>query len=124
MIFAASAFGSLCGYLLVKAKEGYAPNMYYKHVTISMLGVSTVLGYLLLTALLFIMVYPLIGLIVTDLSRALMAGILRVYAFETDKRRHPNTLLLFASGWPITVWAIPFLTLALSMGLLCRSFWK
>jgi hypothetical protein len=123
-ILAASAFGSLCAYLLYKVKEGYSPHVYYKHVTVSMLGYSTVLGYLLLTALLFILIYPLIGLIVADLSRSLMAGIARIYAFEIDRRRHPNAFLLLASSWPITVWAIPFLTLALSMGLLCRSFWK
>ena len=124
LFLAASAFGSLCAYLLDRAKEGYSPHVYYKHVTISMLGYSTVLGYLLLTGLLFILVYPLIGLIVADLSRSLVAGIARTYAFEIDRRRHPNALLLLASSWPVTVWAIPLLTLALSIGLLCRSFWK
>ncbi|HSS78532.1 MAG TPA: hypothetical protein VLV54_17535, partial [Thermoanaerobaculia bacterium] len=79
LFFAVSVFGFLGVYLLYRARVAYSPDVYYQHVTISMLGVGTVLAVLLFGALVFIVVYPLMGLTVTYTFRALVTEIVQIY---------------------------------------------
>jgi len=123
-MFAAVAFWILCDWLLYWAKVSHSPHIYYEHVTLSMLGFPEVLGWLTLATLLFIFVYPLMGLIVSSICGGLAAAIARIYKFEPGERRHPNAFLLFASSWPVTIWTIPLLAFAWGMGLICKFYWK
>lgn len=125
-ILAMLAFGIICAYLLFLAKESYSHShaVYYKHVTLSMLGLPQVLGGLMLAALPFIFVYPLMGLVVSSLSGVLAKAIARLYEFGPGERVHPNTFLLFASSWPVTILTIPLLAFAWGIGIVCRFFWK
>jgi uncharacterized protein with PQ loop repeat len=114
-------------YLLAQAKIHHGPpNVFYKFVDASMLDPSIVLQYVILPLALFILFYPVMGLFVTYLSGAFAVPIGRVYEFPRDRSRrlHPDTLLIYAASWPVTVWLIPMLVFALGMGIIYRSFWR
>lgn len=113
--------------LLKQAKIDHGPpNVFYKFVDASMLDPSIVLQYVVLPLALFILFYPVMGLLVTYISGALAIWIGRIYEFARDRSRrlHPDTLLIYASAWPVTVWLIPMLVFAVGMGFIYRSFWR
>jgi hypothetical protein len=114
-------------YLLAQAKIHHGPpNVFYKFVDASMLDPSVLLQNVIFPVALFILFYPVIGLLVTYLSGALAVPIGQIYEFERDRSRrlHPDTLLIYASAWPVTVWLIPLLVFAMGMGIIYRSFWR
>ncbi len=118
------ALGVFCFGLLYWARVNYSPRIYYRHVTLSMLGVPEVLGGLLLGILLFILIYPFMGVVVTFLCKILVTSIARVYEWPLVGRWHPNAFLLVASSWPVTIWTIPPLTIAWVMGTFYKFYWQ
>ena len=123
-ILSAAAFEVLCEVLLYWSKVSYSSHVYYKHVTLAMLGIPEVLGALALAVMLFMFAYPLMGLFVAFLCGELGAAIVRIYKLRSGGRAHPNTFLLFVASWPVMIWTIPLLVFAWGLGIVCRFFWK
>lgn len=117
----------LGAWLLAQAKIHHGPeNVFYKHVDASMLDPAILLQYVILPVALFLLFYPVTGLLVTFISGVLAAAIGRVYEFPRDpsRRVHPDTLLIYAAAWPVTMWLIPLLIFAWVMGHICKPLWK
>lgn len=126
-----SAFGVFFTYFLYLSKVDYSEfhsvhPVYYKHVTWPMLVDWPAFPLrVMVFVLLFIIVYPLMGLIVAGLCEKLGEWIAHFYVLKRGERWHPNILLIFCSSWPVTVWAVPLLALAVVLGIIYGPFlWK
>ena len=92
-------------------------------VTLRMLGWQTVLIDGVGLGLLYAVIHTIIGRLIATLGHGLWRANMKTYSGE-DEVWGPNGAMIFGAMWPLTVFLIPILLLALLMGALYQLLWR
>lgn len=94
-------------------------------VSFAQLGIGTVLMLAMVAAAYAIVLHPILGRSVHAVAEFLTRHIVSVYRLDADMSKwDPDVSIIFGSAWPITIISIPFLFIALFIGLVYRALWQ
>ena len=96
-------------------------------VTLSMLGMGTVLWLIAVPVSYSVLVHPLIGRAVVTIVRFLAQRVDSLYGLTDDDslgQWTPGPSVIAGAAWPITAIAIPVLVIAIVIGHIYRALWS
>lgn len=95
-----------------------------QEVTISMLSAGAFWLTVIFPTLLYMVLHPVVGRLVSAIMNGLSAQLARVVIGAPHNKWAPDTLVLVGSAWPATMLLIPLQVIALIIASVYRALWS